>query len=230
MPPFLEAARDPSLIPGVYNTCDQWCMYCPATARCLAYRCGPELRAGGDVYRTLADRLYAGIVFLKQLCESQGQPTAEIDALLSDDPRRHASLVIVNDRLERMGRHYFNATSAYLQSRSDFPFEMRHRDSGPTPFEVFAWYHALVPTKIYRAIVSAREAGRRNTSRQEDALASAKVALIGIDRSLDALATMSTTDHDRRLEEFRAQLRRLRHEVEARFPAARGRVRVGLDT
>jgi len=39
--PFVKAALDPTLIPGIYNACDQWCVYCPATARCLAYRCQP---------------------------------------------------------------------------------------------------------------------------------------------------------------------------------------------
>jgi hypothetical protein len=35
---------------------------------------------------------------------------------------------------------------------------MTHRTSGPTPFEVFAWYHQLVPGKVYRALVSAGHA------------------------------------------------------------------------
>jgi hypothetical protein len=107
---------------------------------------------------------------------------------------------------------------------------MKSRPSGPTPFEVFAWYHKLVPAKVYRALVSASQAARGDTSRHGDALASAKVALIGIDRSLEALATMAVDDNDPRLGSLHAQLRRLRREVEARFPSARAFVRPGLDS
>ena len=63
--------------------------------------------------------------------------------------------------------------------------------------------------------------------RRHDALVSAKIALIGADRSLDALVVMPADDDDPRLGLLQAQL--LRREVEARFPDARGVVRVGLD-
>ena len=89
-PPFVKAAADPTLIPGIYDACDQWCMYCHATQWCLAYRCGSAARSrGGDMHRDLADRLYEGIIFLKQLSEAEGRATPEIDAMLSNDPRTH---------------------------------------------------------------------------------------------------------------------------------------------
>lgn len=230
LPPFVQAAADPTLIPGIYDACDQWCMYCSATQWCLAYRCGPEIRSGkANVHRSLADRLYEGITFLKQVAEAEGRPTPEIDAMLSDDPRVRAHLVIIDDPIERIGRRYGRLSDAYLLSRPDFPFEMRHRDSGPTPFEVFAWYHQLVPGKVYRALVSAGHAARGDAGRHDDALISAKVALLGMDRSLDALAAMAAEDNDPRLESLQAQLRRLRRELEARFPSARAFVRAGLD-
>jgi hypothetical protein len=230
LPPFVQAAADPTLIPGIYDACDQWCMYCSATHWCLAYRCGSEIRSGqADVHRSLADRLYEGIRFLKQVSEAEGRPTPEIDAMLSDDPRTRAQFVIIDDPIERIGRRYGRLSDAYLLSHPDFPFEMKHRASGPTPFEVFAWYHQLVPGKVYRALVSAAHAARGDAGRHDDALISAKVALLGIDRSLDALAAMTVEDDDSRLRSLQAQLRRLRRELEARFPSARAFVRAGLD-
>jgi hypothetical protein len=53
--------------------------------------------------------------------------------------------------------------------------------------------------------------------------------LIGMDRSLDALVAISAEDDDPRLESLQAHLRRLRREVEARFPSARTFVRAGID-
>jgi hypothetical protein len=229
-PIFVDVALDPTLVKGIYDTCDQWCMYCPATARCLAYRCDANIRSGKqDIYRSLADRLYEGMMFMKRLCEAEGRATPEIDAMLADDPRTRPFQNEVDDPLEKMGGRYQRLSDAYLLSRADFPFEMHPRPAGPTPYEAFAWYHALVPAKIYRALLAAQKAARADAHVRNEALASAKVALIGIDRSIDALAAMETEDDDPRLELMRNHLRRLRREMDGRFPDARAFVRRGLD-
>ena len=230
-PIFVRVAADPTLIPGVYEMCDQWCMYCPVTERCLAYRCSPDIASGKqDIEKSLADRLYEGMEFLKKLCDAEGRPVPELDALLSEDPRHTVKFIPIDDPIEKMGRRYAQLSDAYLISHSDFPFEMRPRPSGPTPFEVFAWFHWLIPSKIYRALISAARAARGGEDwLRNDALASAKVALIGMDRSLDALAALGREEEDARVEFLQAHLRRLRREVEGRFPEARTFLRTGLD-
>jgi hypothetical protein len=230
VPVFVHAAMDPSIIMGIYQGCDQWCMYCPATRHCLAYRCNPEIESGKqDIHRSLADRLHEGMTFMKQLCEAEGQPTPELDAILSDSPRTPPAAIQIDDPIERMGRRYAHLSDALLISRRDFPFEMKRRESGPTAFEVFAWFHQLVPAKIYRALYGAALAARGDDRLQQDSQVSAKVALIGIDRSIEALGTMAVEEDDPRLELLQAQLRRLRREVDARFPLARAVIRPGLD-
>lgn len=229
-PIFNQVCLDPTLITGIYSTCDQWCMYCPATARCLAYRCSPDIRSGKqNIYKGLADRLYEGIAFYKRLCDAEGMPTPELDAMLADDPRKRTTAPPVDDPLERMGTRYARLSAAYLRSREDYPFEMVWRDSGPTPFEVFAWFQALIAVKIYRALFCRAAVARGDDARRRDALISAKIALIGIDRSLDALAAMAADDDDARLALLQGQLRRVKRELEGRFPEARGVVREGLD-
>jgi hypothetical protein len=228
-PVFVRLALDPTLIPGIYNGCDQWCMYCPVTARCLAYRCNPEVHTGKrDIYRGLADRLYESLAYLKNRCAAEGRPIPEIDAMMADDPR-NTQLVPLDDPIERAGRRYGQLSIAYLLSRPDCPSEMKPRALGPTPLEVFAWFHRLVPAKVYRALVSAMCAARGEPHRGDDALVSAKVALIGMDRSLAALAALAAEEADPRLEFLQAHLRRLRREVDGRFPAARSFVRLGFD-
>jgi hypothetical protein len=230
--PFIKAVRDPTLIEGIYNTCDQWCMYCPATARCLAYRCQPSAVAErGDIYENLAARMFEGVKMLRDLNAAEGRQVPELDQLLADDPREsRPTLGPIDDPLEKMGRRYAVLSSRYLRSHPSFPFEMKQRPGGPTPLEVFAWYHVLIAAKIYRAITSSRQGARDgDLSLTEDALFSAKVALIGIDRSQSALAALQTVDDDARLQEMQAQLRRLARELDARFPGARRVVRAGLD-
>jgi hypothetical protein len=78
--------------------------------------------------------------------------------------------------------------------------------------------------------MSAADAARTGSSDARlDADLSAKVALLGVDRSDEALQVMALDDRDPRLEHLRQQLRRLRRELEARFPAARALVRPGFD-
>ena len=104
-PIFNQVCLDPTLIAGVYNACDQWCMYCPATARCLAYRCSPEIRSGKQhIYKRLAERLYEGITYYKRVRDAEGLPTPELDALLADDLRTKTTLPPVDDPLERLQR------------------------------------------------------------------------------------------------------------------------------
>jgi len=56
-------------------------------------------------------------------------------------------VVPIDDPIERLGRRYGRLSDGYLLSRPDFPFEMKPRPSGPTAFEVFAWYHQLTPER-----------------------------------------------------------------------------------
>ena len=228
---FIEATADPTLIPGVYNTCDQWCNYCPVTSRCLAFRCIPASGELRDMYETLAEAMEASMKYLKECYDAEGlKPPEELLRLLADDPRRHAAFEPLNDPLERMGRHYAVLANAYLASVEEIPAAFPKRPGGPTPFEVFLYYHVRIAGKIARAIMSSSEAARTGRPwARWDADASAKVALVSIDRSDQALQVMTLDDPDPRIEHMRRHLRRLGREVEARFPAARTLVRPGLD-
>ena len=228
LPLLAQAARDPLLVPGIYNTCDQWCMYCPATARCLAFRCSPEAEASDeDVCASLAEHLSDGLMLLKNLSNAEGIALPIDDAL---DAEEGAGVFDVHDPLERMGVRYLQLAHAYLCTRTDLPADLEKRAGGPLPLEVLAWYHTLVPAKIYRALVGTARAGHDDADGRHDSLVSAKVALIGLDRSLGALAALAAESSDPRVSTLRAHARRLRRELEARFPAARDIVRVGLDT
>jgi hypothetical protein len=226
---LMEIAADPALIPGVYKGCDQWCQYCPVTARCLAFRCKPSGINTEDIFNPAAVR--AAAIHVKECHEAEGMaPPEEIMRFLGADPREQIVRPLDKDPLERMGWRYAALATSYLGTRSDIPSDLPKRSDGPTPFELFLYDHVLIVLKIGRAILSAAEAAR--TSRPEarwDADASAKVALVSIDRSDEALQVMALDDGDPRIEQMRAHLRRLGREVDARFPAARSLVRPGLD-
>jgi hypothetical protein len=230
--PFIKAANNPNLIPGIYNTCDQWCMYCGATSRCLAYQCRPpdaKEEDPQDIYASIASRMYRSLQLLQDLNRAEGREVPELEALLSRDPREQLSLPVVDDPLEKMGRRYAHLAHAYLLSRPDYPSVMKRRPDGPEPLEVVGWFHMLIAAKIYRALASSAAVSRGDAISRDDARASAKVALLGIDRSRAAIQEMQQEDEDVRLDEMGARLRRLGRELEARFPDARKFLRKGLD-
>jgi hypothetical protein len=228
----VHAILDPTVVRGIYDTCDQWCVYCPASARCLAYRCRPDgapEHEPQEIYSNIATRLDEAMKLLRELNTSEGRPIPELDALLDQHLRTPAMWAPPDDPLERLGRRYARVSSSYLVSHPEFPFVMRYRPMGPTPFEVFAWYHLFIAVKICRAIASDAGAARGEPGLRRDALFSAKVALLGIDRSRAALREMQAGDDDVRLPHLHAQLSRLSFEVEKRFPGARSLIRPGLD-
>jgi hypothetical protein len=230
-PRFVELARDPQLIPGVYNYCDQWCSYCPVTGRCLAYRCltDRQKRHVGDMYEGLASSLNETMAFTRDVVAAEGGSTPELDALAALGPVEAPPLPEVDDPLEKLGREYALKTSAFLMSVGWQPPEPEPAATGPAAIDVVAWYHVRLAAKIFRALVSAAQARAGVAERAEDANGSAKVALLGIDRSRKALGQLTRAHADPRIEHLRTLLDRLGPAVERRFPKARQFVRPGLD-
>jgi hypothetical protein len=233
-PLFMTLAADPNLVPGIYNGCDQWCHYCPATERCLAFKCRPATGPSRGACQDVEDTLYESMRYLKDCHEAEGlQPPEDLLRLLDGErPSVAVECEPIDDPLERMGKHYAILATAFLASSIDeLPSApLPKREDGPTPLDVFLFYHVLIAVKIYRAISSSREAARSDSAQARwDADVSAKVALIGIDRSDDALHVMALEDDDVRVPHLRKYLSRMRREVERRFPAARALVRPGLD-
>ena len=218
------------MIKGVYDACDMWCMYCPVTDRCLVFRCQPDGPPNMRSQPGHGDDTLHSLQIMKRLADAEGRSAPiEVEAFVTKDRAKQLLVFTLDDPLEHLGGSYMNRAEAYLRSRPDFPFDIVRRAGGPTPLEVFAWFHDIVPSRIFRAVLAARAATAGLGDRREEALIAAKVALIGIDRSLDALAAMSVTDDDPRLEALHADARRLRREVANRFPEARNYIRAGLD-
>ena len=208
-------------------------MYCRVTDRCLAFR-STNAGAIDGVWEHPGETTGERSATVR--CSSRRSPTLkgalsppEIAAVLSDDPERHRVVFTLDDRLERLGGSYMTLATAYLTSQSDFPLEILRRDDGPTAMEVLTWYHVLAPARVFRAILCAAEAAQGVAGRHHDALCAAKVALIGIDRSLTAVAAISSQDTDPRVDLLQQRLCGLRDAVEARFPDARRVIRPGLD-
>lgn len=223
----LPIADDPALVPGVYNHCDQWCSYCQLTARCLVHRIWLEWRQRGHgEFSDFADV----IAFTREVAAAAGATTPELDALLSPNPADRAGLDTVDDPLERLGREYAGEASRFLQlSGWMAPPENGWPLPQPAPLDVVAWYHVFIAAKVYRALASEAQGARGRVGMLEDANGSAKVALVGIDRSRAAFRRLAHHHDVPRIARILALLDRLGSGLEARFPDARAFPRPGLD-
>lgn len=88
------------------------------------------------------------------------------DLLSGDGPSASVKFVPLDDALERMGKHYAALATAFIVTCGETIPEnpLPKREHGPTPFEVFLYYHVLIAAKIYRAISSAHTASRTGSA------------------------------------------------------------------
>lgn len=227
----VELASDPNLVPGIYNTCDQWCDYCPATTRCLSFKVHGGVDAFGDVHGDFGAAMFASMGHLRDCYEAEGlEPPEDMRLLLSGERRRFTQWQ--TDPIERAAHLYLMLVATFMHTSDDrvLRVSFAKRPAGPTPAEVFLFYHFTIGVKAGRAVASAREADRTGrAAARRDAECSAKVALLAIDRSDEALQVLALDVADARLAHLRAHLEQLRRDLERRFPNARAIMRPGLD-
>ncbi|PYJ01161.1 MAG: hypothetical protein DME25_18740 [Verrucomicrobia bacterium] len=101
--------------------------------------------------------------------------------------------------------------------------------------DIIQWYHLFIHVKLSRAIESQAEEEMETDpelkSLMNDGDGSAKIALIGMDRSLAAWTGLRAhfMEQEDAILDFQLQLARIRQQAEKLFPNARGFVRPGFD-
>jgi hypothetical protein len=223
---FLALARTPGFIPLVYNYCDMWCERCPITGRCLLFaseQLHAPIGAGGDRMR---DRLKRSLELTQAMIAAANPASAAIADLTRRDVSTTQRPTAIGHPLEFLARHYAIQTHTFLNSLDRPEAERLPSDS---PLGTIAWYHTLIAAKTFRALTSDQEARTDAPELMSDAVGSAKVVLVAIERSLAALQALAAGDQDARIGGLIDLLEALRIGVELRFPDARAFIRPGLD-
>jgi hypothetical protein len=246
---LLEKAKDPKYIPGIYNYCDRWCERCRFTSRCL--NCDLDDRENlGELDMTneafwnkVKDSLETAFDLLKDMAEEAGIDLDEIEPIEEEDEDRVVHI------LSSIARKYADRVSEWMQDnehllvdkseeqegKSGLTLIKPKNDTDPVPLEdiieVIRWYQYQIYVKISRALSSRKNEDRFSLDEfPKDSDGSAKVALIGIDRSMSAWGEMAgyfTEDKELlRIIEF---LKRIREMTEKEFPDARSFKRPGFD-
>jgi hypothetical protein len=226
------AVEDPALIPGIYNYCDEWCSYCPSTTRCLVYRlrqtdaaCGLTTCEGvpePGLNETIEEGRPVPVMDARGTFELEGAMLAhgEVRATFED----------LDDPLDNLAFEHAADANRLLRARGWMPPPDDRWRPRPTQLDVIAWYHVMIAVKIHRAVVGGTLAAvARSGSISADVNGSAKVALVGIDRSRTALRHLPLGEGARAIGRMLGRLDRFASAVEERFPEARSFTRPGLD-
>lgn len=250
-------ADDPELIPGVHQYCDRWCERCTLTARCLSFQLDQARQAvlaaarRDPARRTFWSHLTRQLSGQLRSLDREDRPGSTARAPMrtrpvsSDHPwhTTDAAAALLRDA----ARYRQEARTLLLRLPSALAEVQRelHTQSqlgtGDPPatasavreaLEVVEWFVFFIEAKLQRATTArAEEAGRPVAEQPSDADGSAKVALIGVDRSTGAWATLR--EHCPReadaILDLLVQLERLRSTTEQAFPSARQFRRPGFD-
>jgi hypothetical protein len=219
-------------IVGVFNYCDSWCATCPFTSRCLVFADIAETEAARDSSPSPAPDVLPA--------QKAPSPLPTWIQELIDEMTEAAVKDVPEPVLEPLALHLVPEHSAIDARAEEYSRRARNwlkqheplTDAAPgEPRSVVSWFHMLIHVKAMRALRGLAEDDPADRNWPADHDGSAKVALIGIDRSQTAWLDLV----DRGLaspEEaasFVEDLSWLRDALERTFPNAREFVRPGFD-
>jgi hypothetical protein len=250
-----ELASNPDLISGIYNYCDRWCERCPLTSRCLVYATEKEDDDSSQTHDLTNEAFWRklGTIFQEtrdMIAEWAREAGIDLNkAGDEDDPaqRKRRRQQVDNHPLARAGKKYANDASDWFRELdqtveiSDLRVSERAAETDweaaerlDDAREVIQWYQYQIAVKSMRALSGRLDEQEENSSDDpwlQDSDGSAKVALIGIDRSIAAwrIMQLALPERETSIVPLILQLERLRHRIEKTFPFAREFVRPGFD-
>jgi hypothetical protein len=246
-----EVVSDPRWISSIYNYCDRWCERCALTSRCIVFARTSAEREPAD-FKALARRMHEDFAETITMLEEKANELG-IDLSAAPDPADEAEAQAVQETIEKhplrqAAGEYVRMAGAWLAAhasdRNDHhkrpaPARDKRPREGAAPLlsadeaiTIIGWHHYQIAAKLTRALsFDPADAQYEDDPVQTDANGSARVALLAIERSLDAWFELLHFNHDtlaimRILEHLNA----LRGDVDRVFPDARKFVRPGFDT
>jgi len=254
-----ELAGNPRFIPGIYNYCDRWCERCAFTSRCMTFALEKDEHddpQSQDVSnKAFWDKLHRIFeVTMEMVGEKAEEMGIDLDGIDLDEIARQDGLLhkMVKDQpcsqaaieYAEMADDWFDSNKGLLEEKSaELQAIAQAGIPGTDPageavriqdcLDVLRWYQHQIYVKLCRAASGMIRGNLEDLEHApQDADGSAKVAIIGIERSMAAWAGLlhHFSDQEQRLLDLLATLKRLLRQVEAAYPTARAFVRPGFDT
>jgi hypothetical protein len=253
-----KLAEDPRFIPGVYNYCDRWCERCPFTSQCMNYAMSedefdsPESK---DITnQAFWDKLHGifqvTLEMVKETAEEMGidlnaidheeyaEQEEQVHKMVKDQPYTKAAFAYVDmvnkwfdsneDLFKNKGEELLSLAQAEIPGVKIEEDALKIQDC----LEVVRWYQHQIYVKLCRAS-SGMIRDRLEDAEYflQDANGSAKVAILGIERSIAAWGGLlhEFPEQENPILDVLVALKKLLQQVDAVFPDARVFIRPGFD-
>jgi hypothetical protein len=194
-------ADEDKFIEGIFNYCDRWCERCPRTDCCRVFyeenrKRKEHVLAGEDpddwnvVVQDVEESLQDAIGMIQEMAEEKGIDLVHMEP--DEDPIFKIDLK--QYPIHRKAHHYakechrfLDRFCAHLQDVRVKGLESGELDEMEDSFQVLSWYHMQIPVKIDRALSGRSREKVLGSEGNSDSDGSAKVAFIGLSRSMDVL-------------------------------------------
>ena len=252
-------AEQSAFIPDIYNYCDRWCKRCPFTSRCMNFVLAQEQLGDIDSFdirspafwQSLMDAFRVTREFLEDVLKRCGLEITEDDLNRARAAEQRKQQRLEEHACSRTAKRYiaivdewFEAMQPFFQECETEWREAEEADCSDTDackqfeemqrlIETIRWYQRQIYAKIMRALSGKYDELLSSILKgtPKDCDGSAKVALIGIDRSISAWIALReclpTRNDD--IIDLLVALDRMRRDVEITFPDARAFIRPGFD-
>jgi len=242
-------AGDPRFIPGIYNYCDRWCERCAMTSRCLNYTMGEEDFADPETqdiqnqvfWDKLSESFRLTLEMIRDTAEEMGIDLDDMDQESYREEEELKDEMAESHECCRRGKAYATMVDDWFKDASELFGERgegAESEIGPEArsledaLQVVRWYQHQIYVKLMRAVRGQMDERFEEMDEfAKDSDGSAKVALIGMDRSLGAWGEIrrQLPTGKRQILEMLKELVALRKKTEKAFPEARSFLRPGFD-
>lgn len=256
---IIEAVSNPDFIPGIFNYCDRWCERCEMTNKCANFALTTADCMNEEDYQNNNEKFWqkfseimeTTLELVMEFSANEGIDLDSIDynAIKEREEKIHKQACqtdiskISKNYIDIAGKWFDESKNIFIEKEKQLitELEMDLPKSNPDgeaailkdAISVIMWYKFQIHVKIIRAVSGSMEDEELADEYDfpKDSAGSAKVALIGIDRSISAWEKLLIyfPDEEDSFLKILVLLVKLRKEVEKTFPDARNFIRPGFD-
>ena len=251
---------NPAKIEGIYNYCDRWCERCNFTKRCEIFEQGskPPGEHIDEKTRAFQERLSKNIdkanELLRKAARAAGIDVEAAQARVDDNMRRSLEmqmaieqhpLIVLSVEYSMIGSHWLKTQPGMLDHLESLKTELtlgvetnqgakRETHLIKNGLATIHWYLDFIHGKLSRALLGKLGSAEFNDSidrDQRDHDGSAKIAILAIDRSIEAwsgIFSILPEEEDHFLKVL-SMLEKIKKLAMAEFPLASSFVRPGFD-
>ncbi|MGK7898397.1 MAG: hypothetical protein AB4372_33485 [Xenococcus sp. (in: cyanobacteria)] len=249
---LIKLVQDPKYIPGIYNYCDRWCERCQFTSRCLNHSLEEEENCNLEsidetneiFWNSIKNSLALALSLIKDLAQEKGIDLSSIEIEQDEEIDNKVDMLThISMKYPKMIDNWFKNNHHIIESELRKQKKQSHLKiidpnnsqiyiSLQEIIEVINYYKYAITVKLSRAIKSREnEAEIELEDFPKDSDGSAKIALIEIDRSINAWSQLLKycADKPQDILKIINYLQQIRELAEKEFPNARAFIRPGFD-